>query len=293
VPLLLSSLAARRARIRNESGLSYRMIIAALLLVFASLLTASVEAATETAPSDRAAVLKEAVVAFDEGTALIRQRPQAAADAFERSVEKFESLIDDGVVNGRLYYNLGNAYLQLGRLGKAIVNYRRAEKLIGGDVQLEHNLQYARRLRRNDIQQSGERALLRTVFFWHYTTSIRARYLVAMTGFVLFWLFLIVQTVYPRTGWRVAALVCLLVWVPAGASVAIERVRADDVVEGVTTASDIVVRKGDGEGYDPQFKEELHEGVEFTVVQERSGWYRIALPNGLSGWIKKSQAEII
>ena len=43
------------------------------------------------------------------------------------------------VVNGALLYNLGNARLQAGDVGKAIVSYRRAERLIPGDERLELN----------------------------------------------------------------------------------------------------------------------------------------------------------
>jgi len=241
----------------------------------------------------RRAVLDKATRAYDSGASLIRSQPDRAMASFEEAIEGYESLIADGVRNGRLYYNLGNAYLQVGHVGKAIVNYRRAKRLLYGDPQLEHNLDYARSLRSDKIAAAGERAFLRTAFFWHYNTSTAARLAVAVGAYVVFWLMLIAGMLTRASGWRVAALVVLPIWLAAGASVTTDLVHRATVREGVTTSSKIVVRKGNGEGYEPQFAEQLHEGVEFVVIDQRPGWYKIELPDGSSGWIKRGQAELI
>lgn len=244
-------------------------------------------------PDERAAVLRGAVEAFDEGAAVGRTQPDRAVTSFRAAAEGFEALVADGVVNGRLLYNLGNTYLQLGDIGKAILNYRRAERLIGGDAQLRHNLNYARTLRRNRVDETGERAALHTVFFWHYETSLGARYAAAVGGYVLFWILLLARGWVKVASLRLAIAACGVLWLAAGTSVAVDLVQSGSVKEGVTTSSDIVVRKGNGEGYDPQFAESLHEGVEFRVIDERGGWYKVQLPDGNSGWIRQSQAEII
>ena len=74
---------------------------------------------------------------------------------------------------------------------------------------------------------------------------------------------------------------------------AVEMRERGSIREGVAVQNDIVVRKGNGEGYDPQFKESLYEGVEFIVIDERPGWYKIELPDGNSGWIRENQADIV
>ena len=73
-------------------------------------------------------------------------------------VKNTQGLIDDGVDNGKLYYNLGNAQLQIGDLGQAIVSYRRAERLIPNDSNLRENLRFARSLCRNQIPTATGRA---------------------------------------------------------------------------------------------------------------------------------------
>jgi uncharacterized protein YgiM (DUF1202 family) len=84
-----------------------------------------------------------------------------------------------------------------------------------------------------------------------------------------------------------------VLWVSFGASVLAEWALQGHRPSGVILADDVTVRKGNGESYDPQFQQLLHEGVEFHVLDTRGGWYQIELPDGKTGWIKTSQAEIV
>lgn len=271
------------------------MPLAAFLPVFVLLTSlAMVPAASAEMPEhQRLNVLNEALTAFDDGTQLTDSRPDKALQRFRHAAELFESLLADGVRNGRLHYNLGNTFLRLGRIGKAILHYRRAEELIGKDAQVQHNLRYARSLCRTRIEPSPERAVLRTVFFWHYDTSPAGRYTAALVAYVIFWLLLIIQMFVRQPSLRYAAIAMLVLWLAAGTSVAVETIQNQTTRAGVATTDDVVVRKGNGEGYEPQFKEPIHEGVEFTVVDQRGDWYRIELLDGSTGWIRQSEAEII
>lgn len=238
-------------------------------------------------------ILAQALGAFDRATEAAARNPGAAAAAYREAVAGFKALIADGVRNGQLYYNLGNAYLQLGELGKAIANYRRAEALLGNDAQLAANLRFARSLCRSQIRSDGGRAALHTALFWHYDTSLRARFWTAVVAWGVFWLLLAIRAATRAPGWGYAALATMVVWLAAGTSTAVEWVQRNHTVAGVTVVDDITVRKGNGEGYEPQFNEPLHEGVEFEVIDQRPGWYQIELADGSTGWLKQGQAEII
>lgn len=62
---------------------------------------------------------------------------------------------------------------------------------------------------------------------------------------------------------------------------------------GVVTGMDVVVVKGPGSGYQRQFVQPLQPGAEFTLLQQRGGWWRIELPDGQSGWVEGLEAELI
>lgn len=65
-------------------------------------------------------------------------------DRFDEAIGIYQKLIRNGYGSGHIYYNLGNAYLRIGDLGKAILSYERARLLIPRDADLIFNLSYAR-----------------------------------------------------------------------------------------------------------------------------------------------------
>jgi hypothetical protein len=236
--------------------------------------------------------LSDALEAFDRGSALLRSAPDEALGAFRQARDKFQAVVDAGIENGQLYYNLGNTHLRLGEIGRAIADYRRAERLTPRDSRLQANLRFARSLRRDHIVVSGERTLLQAVFFWHYAVPLRARTTAAMVGYGLFWLLLLVQQFWPRVKVGYAALACLAVWVVLLVSVAVDLPSRSGLTEGVVVADEVIVRKGNGEAYRPQFEQPLHEGVEFKVAELRGGWVHIELADGNQGWVREQEVEL-
>src|SRR6476660_7743411 len=62
---------------------------------------------------------------------------------YSASAARLESLLADGLQNGAVYYNLGNAYYRAGEYGRAIAAYRKARPYRPRDPYLEANLQQA------------------------------------------------------------------------------------------------------------------------------------------------------
>ena len=267
-------------------------VIAVLLVLSVPPSTGSVFAA-ELSRQESVGLLNDGLRAFDRGTALAKQSPGEAAAAFAEAAAKFQQIVDAGVENGRLYYNLGNAHLKSGRIGPAIANYLRAAAFMPQDTRLQENLAYARLLCQCDIRESGERAATRTVFFWHYGTPLSLRFRLGLATYVLFWLLLIGRTLIGRIRWGYPAAVCLVLWLALGVSVGVELRHSATHQDGVITTPDVVVRKGNGLDYAPQLKETLAEGVEFEVVEERGAWLHIQLADGKDGWVQRKEAEII
>ena len=273
------------------------MPAAARTVTLCVMLLAAVPASgTETTQMSRrqlVGLLNDGLAEFDRGTALAKRSPQQAREAFCEAATLFQGIVDAGVHNGRLYYNLGNARLKCGQTGLAIANYRRAWELIPGDTRLKENLTYARSLCRDSIPDSGQRAAARTVFFWHYDTPLRSRFWVGITVYALFWACLIGRTLIGRIRWAYPAAVCLVLCVTLAISVGLDLRRAAGHHEGVITANDVTVRKGNGLDYAPQFEQTLSEGVEFEVLEQRGSWLHLRLADGKDGWIQRSEAEIV
>ena len=64
---------------------------------------------------------------------------------YSGALELYTELIERGVKNPYLFYNLGNTYFKLGQLGYAILYYEKAISLKPFDRDARENLEYARR----------------------------------------------------------------------------------------------------------------------------------------------------
>ncbi len=266
----------------------------AILIFIAILFVVVPDASAQTlSPEQRATLLSEAQHSYDRGVAARRDDPALARRMFQNAISRFEQLVDDGVVNGSLQYNLANAYLQTGALGQAILHYRAGETLIPGDAALQHNLDYARSLRRSKIDRSGERALADALLSWHTGVSLRTRAYWFSALYCLFWTCMFIQMFRPAAVWKWAAGGLSLGALILGISNARDLLVDEAACYGVVLRDDVIVRKGNGIGFEPQFLESLSEGVEFALLDRRTGWLHIELPDGKTGWIAEDTAGLL
>ena len=268
-------------------------LISCFLLPLCLVIFARPGVAAELSREQQEQILDEAQEAYGQGVAILRTDPVRAREFFQSAAQRFELLIDEGILNGRLMYNLANAQLQAGRLGPAIANYRRAELLLPGDARLMSNLNYARSLRRNQFAADGRQALLDALLNWHRHTSLklRSRYFAIFNG--VFWLILLGWLFKRTSPWRYATITCAILWGGLGISVGSDLMNAGINPGGVMIVDDVIVRKGNGDGFEPQFEETLHQGVEFQLIEQRADWIHIRLPNAATGWIHMAQAELL
>ena len=249
--------------------------------------------------SNLRALFERTVADFEAAVAIEDHGGPRAQAIYRRAADGFSALVDAGVENGHLYYNLANAQLRLGETGPAIVNYRRALRLMPGDENVRRNLQFARNLCEVRIERQAVGSALETLFFWHHGTSNRSRSQAALSGYAAFWFLMIVGLLIrrrlPPLLWTTRA-VGLLALVLA-CSVGWGRLAAHRK-EGVLVADNVVLRKGNGPSYDPQLEAPLAQGVEFRLVETREDvdghiWYYVELPDGTDGWLPGDQADLI
>jgi tetratricopeptide (TPR) repeat protein len=250
-------------------------------------------ARAEDASPEKAALLEQALGKFEEAAALPRAESSKALTLYRESAEAYEALIASGVRNGGVYYNLGNAYYRLGDIGRAILAYRRAELYEPHGAELRANLQTARSLGANQIEVPARSRLIENLLFWQAHTSTRGRAVFATAVFTLAWVFLIVRLFAARR-WLVGLFLgCLALAAVSGVSAAWQLHHRQTHPAGVILAEDVVARTGNGESYQPKFEEKLQPGVEFTLLERRSDWLRIRLPNDEQGWIPADTAETL
>jgi tetratricopeptide (TPR) repeat protein len=254
-------------------------------------------------PLLRAESLDEAQVAdlyaqakdfFRQANELAAASPAQAEDLYGKAAMRYERIIrEGGVQNGKLYYNLGNVYFRLKDLGRAILNYRRAEQYIPNDPNLKQNLDYAREKRLDDIEEKQETKVLKTLFFWHYDLSTKSRVAIFSGCFVLLWsvaaIRIFTQASYLKWCFSVSFILSLLL---AGSLLA-EELSLRNTRPGVVISQEVVARKGNSETYEPSFKDPLHSGTEFTLIENRGTWYQIELADARTCWVPSEDVALV
>lgn len=208
---------------------------------------------------------------------------------FAEAAQGYEALIHDGWRSGDLYFNLGNAYLKLDQLGRAILHYERARDLIPRDPDLVHNLEFARdRLVDPPSESKGS---LQAVFFWLSTFSPGEVFWGFAVINALFWGIVLLRFWVSRE-WIYYLLMTLgVLWLVVGLSFALKWHAASTDRRAVVLVSEADVLAGPAEGDTALFR--LYEGAILETERCEGDWVLVHLPDKKRGWIPMEQIEAI
>ena len=219
---------------------------------------------------------------------------QAAEHLYRKALTRYEKIAwEGGVRNGKLFYNIGNTHFKLGEIGKAILNYKRAERFIPNDVNLQQNLQFAKARRIDRIEEPQERQVLKILFFWHYDFPTSVRVILFSAFFILFWICASIRlfAANPFLKWVIRFTAGLSILF-AG-SLVVDMIQQQTNHPGVIIRSEVVARKGDSETYEKSFKEPLHAGTEFLLIEKRGNWFNIELSDSRRCWVPAADVEMV
>ncbi|NOZ60813.1 MAG: tetratricopeptide repeat protein [Calditrichaeota bacterium] len=223
---------------------------------------------------------------FEQGNKLYQQ------EQFQEAIKNYESILHNGYESWALYYNLGNAYFRLGKLGKAILNFERAYRLNPDNEDVLFNLNLAKMRAVDNIpvpplaewMQKVKYALSMSVIIWlllgfYFLTAI----LIAIR-------ILLRQRLWQRLT-KILLVPAVIILLLSGSLFYLRAHEETSVKYAI-----LLVEKTDALGSpeeDGTVLFSLHEGVKFKVESYNDGWARIRLANGSVGWVKKDVFEII
>ena len=242
-----------------------------------------------------ASLCQEAEQLFQEGNAQYAAGNQEAWESWSKAARRYERLRQDGNIhNGALYYNLGNIYFRLGDLGRAVLNYRRAQQLMPNDINLHQNLTFVKSRCRHQIAETEQTKILKTVFFWHHDLPSAWREKLFFLAFAAIWILAGSKLWRPGRAWSTWGVVmATIMTMVMAASLALDEWNLRQNPPGVIVSDEVTARKGDSESYEPSFTEPLHAGTEFILKNKRQHWLEITLPDKQTCWIPAKDAEMV
>lgn len=221
------------------------------------------------------------------------QGNQAYADGrYADAVAAYESVRRDGLSSGALEFNLGNAWMKQGDVGRAVAAYTRAARRLPRDPDVVANLAFAREQARIEAPELPLWLRLVAPFAASFTTAGLA--LAATLSWWILWALLAARLWIAGAGARLAlGRVAAVIGVVCALLASSWAARAFEV-EAREAA--VVIAAGDTPArFEPSPSGTEHfavtPGTPVAVLEERDDWLQVRRADGLRGWIPAAAVE--
>ncbi len=214
---------------------------------------------------------------------------------FDKAIEIYEELKNEGYEGTTLYYNLANSYYRVGKLGYAILNYERALKLSPTDEDIKHNLAFANLSTVDRIQP------LPTFFLFEWWEMLIASLSVNGWTYVTFFFYLIfifflvfyffAKTISQQKTILISGLISIVILAITVSLLIVKINREQTHISGVVVEQSVTVKSS------PDIKSTdafvIHEGLKLKLEDKLDEWVKIRLADGKVGWVENNAVEKI
>lgn len=214
---------------------------------------------------------------------------------YQKAINIYKTLNREGYQGLSLYYNLGNSYFRIGKIGLSILNYEKAKKLSPSDEDIVHNLNFANSkivdrietLPRFFIFDWWEKLLqLFNVSGWTYAAYIFYTLILISIGYYYFAGSLQRQRVAFYSGVLSSFLLAITIIL-----LLVNLNREINVKYAIVVEPAAAVKFAPDQNSKDAFI--VHEGLKVTAEDNIEDWVKIRLIDGKVGWMKQSELEII
>ena len=206
---------------------------------------------------------------------------------FKEAAAYYEKAVALGLESGPLYYNLGNAYFKDGFLGKAILNYLRAKRLMPKDADLKSNLDYAQSLIKGGMVIPERKWLARV--FLNAADSFSLDRITSLSAFLYFMFSVILILLILLRNLRrifIYASLALAVFLIVYASIFFTQFHKIFIQKQA-----VVIAEACDSKFEP-FDDAttfftLNQGEAVNVIASRDDWVKARRMDGKQGWLRQ------
>lgn len=208
--------------------------------------------------------------------------------SYDSAAWYYEQILSSGVTNSAAYYNLGNAYFRVKKVGLALLNYEKARKLAPNDPDILANIRFANSVLIDRIpvpQQTFFGAILfRLHTLFPLNTQLWLLFFLLLALCILF-----SAGLYASQNARlwIIYLSSLLVLATCalGASAGVKIYSSERAGYAIVLVPSLDA-KNEPNGNKLIFT--VHEGTKFRLRKSLGEWSLVSLPTGMSGWVLTS-----
>jgi tetratricopeptide (TPR) repeat protein len=234
-------------------------------------------------------------LAIDPKTAVNEAQGFYSKGEFDKAVEKYKSIINDGYVSSELYYNLGNAYFKSHNIKAAILNYEKAKLFDPADKDIDYNLELARSYTIDKIEALPELFFVTWLKWLRNRTTSNGWAMLSTLAFLAALALLLLYLLSGRLILKKISFWCGLIILIVSVASFVMGFQLKEAQTANNTAiiysPTVTVKSSPSESGNNLFI--LHEGSKIEILDKVSDWCEIKIADGNRGWVKKTDLETI
>ncbi|MGJ8744335.1 tetratricopeptide repeat protein [Polaribacter sp.] len=216
-------------------------------------------------------------------------------DRIEEAIKVYEQIESKKVASSALYYNLGNGYYKLNKVGPSIYYYEKALQLDPLNEDVKNNLIFAKRLALDTIEELPQTLLQK--FNRNYLQKLSYNQwaiVVVVFSFIasiLFLLFYFAETPSKKRFYFASSIISFIVLIISFLITYNQYSIAQNKIEAIVFAEKTDVRNAPTLNSEEVFT--LHEGTKVFVLDAVDNWKKIKLADGKLGWIVADEIKVL
>lgn len=216
-------------------------------------------------------------------------------DKIEEAITLYEQVEAQGMVSSELFYNLGNSYYKLNKVGPSIYNYEKALLLDPLNKDASNNLIFAKRLALDNIEelpktvfQKINENLLQKLSYNQWAIVV---VVFSFIGSLLFLFFYFANTPSRKRFYFITSTLSFIILLSAFAITYQQFSFTQNNKAAIIFAEQTEIRNAPTLNSDEVFT--LHEGTKVIVLDTIDDWKKIKIADGKQGWIIASEIKLI
>lgn len=273
-------------------------------VLLAVLATVNIHSACASETKSASLTNEQAEILLDEANELYKHAyeafesaPAESKDHAGRSSQKYQLLVDSGIRNSRLYFNLANAYHLGGQRGRAIANYHRAVNLDPTNRTYRANLESVlSSIKSVNSQNAAPGNLINTVARINQAVN---RFVspatigqVAIIAWTALWSVIAARLLRISVPWKSLATASAFLFVLTASSYSYSMHEYATQDAAILVRPEVELRSGDGPNFPTVAKIDDAEGRKVQIAHRRGQWAKVNDGNR-SGWIPLNEIEVL
>ncbi len=214
---------------------------------------------------------------------------------YNEAIKLYEQIVKTDLVSSELYYNLGNSYYKLNKVGPSIFNFEKALQLDPLNQDAKNNLVFANRLSLDRIEEVPKTFLQKFnekyLSIFTYEGWAVVCILFSVFGAVLLLLYFFSDASGIKRMFFSTSIISFILLIVSLCVAYNQYNKKANKIEAIVYATEASVKSEPTKSANEAFM--IHEGTKVLVLDTVDDWKKIQLIDGKIGWLKANNINLL